>query len=133
MAHRVWAGRNLYKTARWERLRKQILLRDCYTCQISGVLLRGGRSDNASTILRPAVVDHLIPHDGDEALFFDADNLWAVSADIHDTVCQSIESRAISPEAMRAAKIGYRHVGLDGYPMQPKGRWVDAMAPLWGC
>lgn len=130
MGHRVWVGPNLYKTARWKRLREEVLLRDCYTCQISGVLLRGGRSDRANTALRPAVVDHLIPHDGDEALFFDADNLWAVSADMHDTVCQSIEGRkGIPPEAVRAAKIGYRHVGLDGYPMQPKDRWVDSR---WG-
>ena len=129
----AWAdreGKGLYKTALWESLRKQTLLRDGYTCQISGVLLRGGRSDRTATVLRPAVVDHLMPHMGDASLFFDPDNLWVVSSDVHDTVCQAIERRrGLSLEAVRAAKVAYRHIGLDGYPCKPSGRWVDARWP----
>lgn len=60
-----------YSTARWRRLREKILLRDNYTCQISGALLRGGRSDKGTSILRPAVIDHIVPHRGDEHMFWD--------------------------------------------------------------
>ena len=133
MTRPAWAdeGKRLYRTARWLNLRKQILLRDGYVCQVSGVLLRGGRSDRTATVLRPAVIDHLMPHMGDEQLFFEPDNLWAISADVHDTVCQAIERRrGISPEAVRAAKVAYRHIGIDGYPCKPQGRWVDSRWPL---
>ena len=35
--------RTWYKTARWERLRKQVLVRDLYTCQRTGELwMHGG-------------------------------------------------------------------------------------------
>lgn len=121
--HRAW-----YRTARWQQLRQVILLRDSFTCQMSGVMLRGGRSDRSTSILRPAVVDHLIPHEGDPALFWSEDNLWAISADMHDTVCQAIEAR-LTGEAVRAAKIAYWVVGLDGYGTKPAGRWVDQR---WG-
>ena len=121
--HRAW-----YRTTRWQKLRQAILLRDSYTCQMSGVLLRGGRSDRTGSILRPAVIDHLVPHAGSPDLFWDPDNLWAISADMHDTVCQAIEAR-LTGEAVRAAKIAYRFVGLDGSTLRPKARWVDQR---WG-
>lgn len=121
--HRAW-----YRTARWQNLRQVILMRDSYTCQMSGVLLRGGRSDKTGSILRPAVIDHLAPHNGQADLFWDPDNLWAISADMHDTVCQAIEAR-LTGEAVRAAKIAYRMVGIDGYPVKPAGRWVNQR---WG-
>lgn len=121
--HRAW-----YRTARWQQLRQVILLRDSFTCQMSGAPLRGGRSDKSGSILRPAVIDHLQPHNGQAALFWDPDNLWAISADMHDTVCQAIEAR-LTGEAVRAAKIAYRVVGLDGYGTKPAGRWVDQR---WG-
>lgn len=121
--HRAW-----YRTARWQRLREAILIRDLYQCQMSGVLLRGGRSDRKATALRPAVVDHLIPHRGDPVLFWDPDNLWAVSADTHDTECQAIEAR-LTGEAVRAAKMAHRVIGLDGRSATPRDRWVDRR---WG-
>lgn len=122
--HRAW-----YRTTRWQKLRQVILLRDCFTCQMSGAPLRGGRSDKSSSILRPAVVDHLQPHNGQADLFWDPDNLWAISADMHDTVCQAIEARGLTGDAIRAAKIAHRVVGIDGYPARPAGRWVDQR---WG-
>ena len=117
--HRAW-----YRTARWQKLRQVILLRDGFTCQMSGAPLRGGRSDKTGSILRPAVIDHLMPHNGQADLFWDPDNLWAISADMHDTVCQAIEAK-LTGEAARAAKIAHRVVGIDGYPTRPAGRWID--------
>lgn len=121
--HRAW-----YRTTRWQKLRQVILLRDSFTCQMSGALLRGGRSDKTGSILRPAVIDHLMPHNGQADLFWDPDNLWAISADMHDTVCQAIESR-MTGEAVRAAKIGHRFIELDGRTARPANRWVDKR---WG-
>ena len=113
-------------TAQWQRIRVAILRRDSFTCQICGAMLRGGRSDKSRTVLRPAVVDHIIPHKGDEALFFDPENLWAVDCDCHDSICQSIESRLVGrPDEIRKAKLEYRIIGIDGYPKAPPDRWVD--------
>ncbi len=120
--------RRWYRTKRWLDLRHVILLRDSYACQMSGVLLRGGRSDRRATSLRPAVIDHLIPHEGDPALFWDPDNLWAVSADMHDTVCQSLEAR-LAGEAVRDAKLAHRVASTDGRSTTPVVRWVDRR---WG-
>ena len=122
----------LYSTKRWADLQAATLRRDGWVCQMCGVMLRKGRSDKAATVLRPAVVDHLMPHRGDASLFHDRGNLWAICCDCHDGPCQAIERRPITGEAMRAAKVAYRAVGLDGYPSKPQGRWVDAMADAWG-
>lgn len=108
-----------YQTERWAKLRDAILLRDLYTCQMSGVLLTRGKGDPTS-----ATIDHIIPHRGDPALFWDESNLWAVCAQMHDTVCQSIEARHTG-EAIRAAKLAHKAVGRDGYPTRPADRWVD--------
>ncbi|WP_276606305.1 hypothetical protein [Pacificoceanicola onchidii] len=39
------------------------------------------------------MIDHKIPHRGDLHLFWDEDNLQAVSKEYHDGVKQSIEKR----------------------------------------
>jgi len=75
-----------YSSKRWANLRLQILDRDLWTCQQTGVLLRGKwPSDDAP------VVDHIKPHRGDPDLFWDPDNLQSVSRKWHDTVKRSIE------------------------------------------
>ena len=126
MARRNKGEATLYQTQRWLSLRQVILKRDGFTCQMCGVMLREGRSDKANTILRPAVVDHLEPHRGDQWLFYDQRNLWLVCCDCHDGPCQAIEKRqGITGAAVRAAKLAYRVIGLDGYPAMPKGRLVD--------
>lgn len=123
---RTQAWRSWYKTSRWQKLRWSILVRDLFTCQMCGVILREGRSEKGATGLRPAVCDHLIPHKGDEALFFADSNLWAVCDSCHDGACQSIERLHYrSPDLIRRKKIEHRIVGLDGYPTAPKDRWVD--------
>lgn len=68
-----------YKTARWQRLRLEILVRDGYLCQATGVLLIGKAPAPDSP-----VVDHRRPHRGDPMLFWDPANLWSVSKAWHD-------------------------------------------------
>lgn len=87
-------------------------------------MLRGGKSDKADTLLRPAVVDHLIPHQSDEALLYDMANIWLVCCDCHDQTCQRIEN-TYEGEAIRKAKLGYRLIGLDGYPKVMPNRPID--------
>lgn len=80
--------RKWYKTARWQKLRREILARDGWTCQATGVPLVGKYPAPNSP-----VVDHRRPHRGSECLFWDASNLWTVSKDYHDRVKQSQERR----------------------------------------
>ena len=75
-----------YKTARWQKLRLKILQRDLYTCQKTGVLLVGKHPAPNSP-----VVDHKRAHRGDERLFWDENNLHAVSKDYHDSEKQAEE------------------------------------------
>lgn len=79
-----------YKTARWQKLRAKVLKRDLYTCQRTGVLLTG-----AYPAPNSPVVDHKKPHRGDEALFWDENNLHAVSKAYHDKVKQAEEQSDI--------------------------------------
>ena len=79
--YRAW-----YKTAKWQKLRLRILERDEYTCQRTGVLVLGKHpAPNAP------VVDHIIPHRGNEDMFWDETNLQTVSKAYHDSVKQSEE------------------------------------------
>lgn len=128
---RKWADKGrLYSTAQWTALRIRILQRDNHTCQMCGAMLKGGKSDQGDSILRPAVVDHLIPHKGDRKLFFASANLWATCCDCHDGPCQMIEARkGIAPAAIRAAKLAHRVPSLDGTSRRPLNRWVDQQYP----
>lgn len=63
-----------------------MLVRDLYTCQRTGVLLTGKAPAPHSP-----VVHHIIPHKGDEALFWDIRNLQAVSKAWHDSDGQAQE------------------------------------------
>jgi 5-methylcytosine-specific restriction endonuclease McrA len=53
------------------------------------------------------VADHVIPHKGNRALFFDPRNLQTLCKEHHDGVKQSWEKRG-TPE-----------IGLDGWPVAP--------------
>lgn len=79
--------RRWYKTARWQRLREEVLLRDAYICQQTGAVLVGKHPAPNSP-----VVDHIQRHGGDEALFWDPMNLQTVSKGWHDRTKQSLES-----------------------------------------
>ncbi|EPE99521.1 HNH endonuclease [Rhizobium grahamii] len=75
-----------YKSNRWRKLREEVLRRDLYTCKQTGVLCIGKHpADNSP------VVDHKIPHRGDERLFWDVNNLQTVSKAYHDSEKQKQE------------------------------------------
>lgn len=66
--------KKLYNSSRWQRLRKKVLTKHplCVECEKKG-------------ILTPATeVDHIVPHHGSEALFWDEDNLQALCKSCHD-------------------------------------------------
>ncbi|MFW2829888.1 HNH endonuclease [Sphingomonas sp. ID0503] len=63
--------RKWYKTARWRALRIATFVRDAFTCQMCGRVAPAGE----------LTADHRRPHRGDEALFWDADNV--------ETLCTS--------------------------------------------
>ena len=96
-------GYALYSDRRWRGddkgvggLRWAILVRDHFTCRMCGAV-------HADT--RGLEADHIVPHKGDPALFWDRDNLWCVCGSCHATVCQSIEARhAGYPDLIREAK-----------------------------
>ncbi len=81
--------RRWYHSARWQALRLMVLERDLYTCQHTRVVLSGKAPAPNS-----AVVHHKVPHKGDERLFWDIDNLEAVSKEWHDSEAQREEKRA---------------------------------------
>lgn len=78
--------RGWYHSTRWQKLRQQVLERDLYTCQQTGVLLTGN-----SPAPNSPVVDHVMPHKGDERLFWDIENLQAVSKAYHDSDKRKME------------------------------------------
>ena len=75
--HRSW-----YKTQAWRRLRWQILTRDLFACQMCGRI---------ETDTSKLVADHKRPHRGDEALFWDAANLWCLCESCHNGAKQREE------------------------------------------
>jgi 5-methylcytosine-specific restriction endonuclease McrA len=84
-------SKDYLNTARWQRLRLQILQRDGYVCQQTGVALVGKYPAPDSP-----VVDHKIPHRGDPDMFWDEENLQAVSKEWHDREKQSLEKRGLA-------------------------------------
>ena len=81
---RLW-----YRTARWQRLRHEVFLRDGYVCQRSGILCIGRHPAPNSP-----VANHKKPHKGDPALFWDINNIETVSKQVHDSLIQAEERRA---------------------------------------
>ncbi|MEM9964997.1 MAG: HNH endonuclease [Asticcacaulis sp.] len=59
-----------YSTARWRNLKAEAHVRDCYTCRRCGRVC-GGKHPAADS----PVADHIEPHRGDEAKFYDLDNI----------------------------------------------------------
>jgi 5-methylcytosine-specific restriction protein A len=84
---------------RWDKARLRYL-RDhplCVMCEARGLV-------QAAT-----VVDHKVPHRGDQTLFWDEGNWQALCRPHHDSAKQAEETRGFSSE-----------VGLDGWPMDAK-------------
>jgi 5-methylcytosine-specific restriction protein A len=70
-----------YKTARWQALREQVLVRDRYTCRMCGRIAADGMA-----------VDHIKPHRGKPALFWDQRNLQVLCVSpCHNKHKQAIE------------------------------------------
>lgn len=108
--------RHLYKRADWyARLRPQQLEKEplCRDCLRRGIANDGSLTSSGQRQKNPKrrflVADHRIPHRGDEALFFDPDNLQTLCPDCHDRNKQREESRGYSEER-----------GEDGWPIDPR-------------
>ena len=86
----------LYKTAAWQRLREHQLAMQplCSFC------LQGDDVEVAT------VVDHIKPHKGDDALFYDANNLQSLCKHCHDSAKQRIDNGKVVVTT-----------GVDGYPL----------------
>ena len=69
--------RRWYKTSRWQRLRMAVLARDMFTCRMCGIVCAGKGE---------AVADHITPHRGDEALFWDGSLIQCLCKSCHDGV-----------------------------------------------
>lgn len=76
--------RKWYKTARWQKLRMSVLVRDLFTCQMCGKL-----EPNTSKL----VADHRIPHRGSEYLFWKDTNIQCVCKTCHDSEKQKRDRR----------------------------------------
>lgn len=87
--------RVLYKSARWQNLRRRIFVRDMAICAMCKHLI-AGRFD----------VDHKKAHKGDLDLFWDESNLQLLHPACHAAAKQQEEVRGFSNE-----------VGKDGWPV----------------
>lgn len=87
------AARKLYNTRRWRDLRLEILARDGWRCQQTGEMLTG-----TAPAPNSPVVDHIAPHRGNLALFWDPENLQSVTKAWHDSEKQKIEKAAVSAQ-----------------------------------
>ena len=92
----------LYNTARWIKGRRRFLDKHplCLYCQRRGLV-------RAATI-----VDHVIPHKGDERLFFDESNWQPLCKTCHDQVKQAEEHGRMVLGA-----------DADGVPLDPRHPW----------
>lgn len=89
--------RKHYNTKRWQELRDQVIAAAGGRCERTGIALVGPpRSWNSP------VVDHIMPHEGNEQLFWDPKNLQCVSRQYHDAVKRARE-RAVDRSARRPA------------------------------
>jgi len=79
-ATKPWRG--WYHTARWRSLRREVLARDECTCRMCG------RLEHDTSRL---VADHIVPHRGNEALFWDDQNLQCLCQTCHSGAKQREE------------------------------------------
>ena len=90
--------------ARWRKLRLAHLNRSplCAYC------LEAGRATQAD------IVDHIVPHKGDEVLFWDVSNLRSLCKLCHDSIKAEEENK------------GYAQgCGQDGTPIDKKHPWYE--------
>lgn len=75
-----------YKTARWQKLRWSVLVRDRFTCRECGRIT----ADTSQL-----VADHKQPHRGNEELFWDPSNIQCLCKPCHDSVKQVEEQASL--------------------------------------
>lgn len=90
--------RKHYKTARWQKLRWSILVRDMFTCQ------RCKRIEIDTSKLH---CDHVTPHKGDEQAF------WSGP---FATLCHACHNSAKQSEERTGKAKPLITIGLDGWP-----------------
>lgn len=85
--------------SRWEKARRFYLSEHplCVMCMKKG------------DVTPAAVVDHIIPHRGDQQLFWDRSNWQSLCKPHHDSSKQAEEAHGFSSE-----------IGLDGWPIDAK-------------
>ena len=95
-----------YNDRKWQRLRLRHLREHplCVMCH------RLGRVTAAS------VVDHIVPHRGDDVLFWDADNLQSLCPHCHSAVKQAEEKGGVGYDTA---------CGADGLPVDPLHPWGE--------
>lgn len=96
--------RRLYKTAAWRSRRMHQLADEplCRSCKAAG-------RETLATI-----ADHVIPHRGDERLFFEGEL---------QSLCDEEPWRCHSRVKQREERLGFSPaVGSDGFPIDPKHR-----------
>ena len=100
--------RKLHHSRLWRRLRRMHLYKDplCLMCSEEG------------RISAASVVDHIIPHKGDEALFYDQNNWQSLCSHHHSSVKQSDE-RSTAPRR-----------GADGWPIE-RHKPGEVSHPAW--
>lgn len=76
--------RKLYKTARWQRARWRVLVRDLFTCQWPGC----GKVEADTSKLH---ADHKVKHGGVEERFFDEAGIWTLCEHCHNSRKQAEE------------------------------------------
>ena len=85
---------------KWQRLSRQFLRQPetalCVMCDAEG------------QIRQAEVVDHVIPHKGDQALFWDPTN-WQGLCRSHHSRDKQVEERGFRKR---------RRIGIDGYPIE---------------
>ncbi len=94
--------RRLYATSVWKAMRMAQLNAHplCIMCEQAG------------TVTAAKVADHIIPHKGDSALFYDASNLQSLCKTHHDSSKHRDEVRGYTGGC-----------GLDGVPIDPNHHW----------
>lgn len=86
MAEPPWKA--WYRTARWAAVRQKVFLRDLFQCQRPECR----RIEGNTSLL---VCDHIKPHRGDAALFWEETNLQTLCKPCHDKVKQQEEQATL--------------------------------------
>lgn len=77
---RIVVWRAWYKTARWQKLRWMVLVQAAFTCAKCAAVSEGAG----------LVADHVMPHRGNAALFWNRDNLQCLCKHCHDSIKQQV-------------------------------------------